>query len=172
MNISFNSAIFFRLLCRILFFSVPQRFSIGLKSGDWLGNWRTLIFPLLNHSRLGSLSSWNVHLCFFNKSFAFGMRLLQYMTIHGTIHLCINDVEYISAMRGKTSPNHYYTTTSVRHRWYGIFTVIRCLLIPPNITSGIATEMFNFGVIRVNDSLPILISFQNVNDLQRVFSLT
>ena len=38
----------------------------------------------------------------------------------GTIHLCINDVECTSAMRGKTSPNHY-TTTSVLHSWYGIF---------------------------------------------------
>ena len=74
MHISFNSARYFGILSRILFFSVPQGFSIGVKSGDWHGHWRTLIFLSLNHSRvqfavsLGSLSCWNVRLRFFEKA--------------------------------------------------------------------------------------------------------
>ena len=83
MHISFNSVRFFGILCRILFFSVPQRWSIELRSGDWLLHWRTLSFLLLNHSRgkfvvcSGSLSCQNFHLGFLNIRFALGMRLFS-----------------------------------------------------------------------------------------------
>ena len=151
----FFNTLFFQL-CRIFrtpspyrILQFPQWFSIGLRSGDSLGHWRTFIFFLLNHSRvkfaacLGSLSCWNVHLRLSNKRYAIEMPLLQYLTIHATFHLTINDVQCTSAMRGRTSPNHC-TTTTVLHSWYAIFTAIRCPLRSPIMTCGIESEKFFF----------------------------
>ena len=144
MHISFNFERFFRLLCRILFFHLPQWLSIGLRSGNWLGHWRTSIFLSLNLSPvkssvcLGSCSCWNVHLSFFNNRFALGMRLFSDIWRYvAPIHFPINDVQC-------TSPNHY-TTTSVLRSWYDI--LIRCHFHPPNM---ISSDQMSF---------PILISF-------------
>ena len=66
MQISFNLARFLGFLWWTCFFNVPQRFSIGLRSGDLLGHWRTLVFFLVNRFdfklavSFGSLTCWNV----------------------------------------------------------------------------------------------------------------
>ena len=157
MDISFNLAEFLGLLWRILFFSDPQRFSIGLRSEGWLGRWRTLIFLLLNHSRV-KFAVWlgRPLVCFEQALRSRDETLLKYLTMHCAIHLYVNDVECTSAMQGKTSPKNY-TTTSVLHSWYGIFTVRGCPLRPPNMTSSIATKKIFLGFIRPNDCLPIFV---------------
>ena len=115
---------------------------------------------------LGRYPFWNVHLRVLNKPvFVLEMIILLYLTIHGTIHLSIYDMACISAMRGKTSPNHY-TTTSMLHNWYVFFMVIRCdrkILIWFHQTKWLS---FNIHLLSLN------VLLQNLNDLQRVFSLT
>ena len=160
MHISFNSAGFFRLLYWLLFLSVPQRLSIGLRSGDWLGHWRTLIFLSLNHSRVKFVVVlWEHPLEFLNKRFTLGMRLLS--NIWRYMELCIFSSMMWSApvpREVKHAHTIIYYTTSVPYSWFGICKVIRYLLCPRNMMNGIATRKFNFSFNTPNDSLPISIS--------------
>ena len=55
------------VLLELFFFSIRHKSAIGLKSGDWLGHFNTLISLSANHFRValavcfGSLSCWNQH---------------------------------------------------------------------------------------------------------------
>ena len=69
-----------------LIFSSFHRFSIGFKSGDWLGHSSSFIFFLWNQLRvslavcLGSLSCWNVHPRFIFSILVDGSRFLSRMS--------------------------------------------------------------------------------------------
>ena len=69
-----------------LIFSSFHRFSIGFKSGDWLGHSSSFIFFLWNQLRvslavcLGSLSCWNVHPHFIFSILVDGSRFLSRMS--------------------------------------------------------------------------------------------
>ena len=143
MHISFNSARFFGLLYRILFFSAPQTFSVG-----WRGHWKTLIYLLLKQScvkyavGLGSLFCWNFHLHLLNKRFALGMSLFsniwRYMTQSIFPSMMCSEPVPCEVKRAQTIilPPPCFTV--------GMVFLRSCVLIrPPNMTSGIATKKFN-----------------------------
>ncbi len=82
----FKSWRFLGPLLWTLIFSSLHRFSMGFRSGDWLGHSSSLIFFLWNHFIvslalcLGSLSCWNVHPLFIFSFLVDGSRFLSRMS--------------------------------------------------------------------------------------------
>ncbi len=77
-----------------------HRFSMGLRSGDWLGHSRTLMCFFLSHSFValavcfGSLSCWNTHPWPIFNALA--------LTVHGPVHRPFDAVQLSSPLSRKT----------------------------------------------------------------------
>ncbi len=81
-------------------FSSLHRFSMGLRSGDWLGHSRTLMCFFLSHSFValavcfGSLSCWNTHQRPIFNALA--------LTVHGPVHRPFDAVQLSCPLNRKT----------------------------------------------------------------------
>ncbi len=113
-------------------FSSLHIFSVGLRSGDWLGHSRTLMCFFLSHSFValavcfGSLSCWNIHpRTIFNALAGFNVLAL---TVHGPVHLPFDEVQLSYPLSRKTPPKHNVSNSMFDSR-DGVLGVLRS--IPP-----------------------------------------
>ncbi len=105
-----------------------HRFSIGFRSGDWLGHSRTLKCFLRSHSLvalavcLGSLSSRKTQpRPIFN---ALTERRSQILAIHGPIHPPLNMVQSPCPLCRKAPPKHDFSIP-ILHGWDGVLGIVR-----------------------------------------------
>ncbi len=96
-------------------FSSLHRFSLGWRSGDWLGNSKTLMCFFLSHSFValavcfGSLSCWNNHpQPVFNALAGFNGLIL---TVHGPVHRPFDAVQLSCPLSRKAPPKHNVCTS-------------------------------------------------------------
>lgn len=144
-----------------LIFSSFHRFSIGFKSGDWLGHSSSFIFFLWNQLRvslavcLGSLSCWNVHPRFIFIILVDGSRyFIKNVSAHFSIHPSFNYVKFASTVCWKAAPHHDVPTSKL-HCWYGVFRVMCSAICPPNMVCIMASKEFNFALIWPDYILPV-----------------
>ncbi len=106
-------------------FNSLQRFSMGLRSGDWLGHSRTLKCFLRSHSFvaravcLGSLSCWKTQPRFIFNALADGRRFSLNLMIHGPIHSFLYTDQSFWSLCRKTAPKHDVSTPMLHSR-YGV----------------------------------------------------
>ncbi len=85
-------------------FNSLHRFSMGLRSGDWLGHSRTLMCFFLRYFFValalcfGSLSCWNIH----PRPISNALVLI----VHGPVHRPFNAVQLSCPLSRKTPPKH------------------------------------------------------------------
>ncbi len=162
MQISSRAVMFWGCRWATRTFNSLQRFSMGLRSGDWLGHSRTLKCFLRSHSFvaravcLGSLSCWKTQPRFIFNALAdgrrFSLKISRYMApIHSFLY---TDQSSWSLCR-KTAPKHDVSTPMLHSR-YGVLWMQLSILSPPNTTSWVFTKKFYFGFIWPYDILPIL----------------
>ncbi len=162
MQISSRAVMFWGCRWATRTFNSLQRFSMGLRSGDWLGHSRTLKCFLRSHSFvarvvcLGSLSCWKTQPRFIFNALANGRRFsLKNITIHGPIHSFLYTDQSSWSLCRKTAPKHDVSTPMLHSR-YGVLWMQLSILSPPNTTSWVFTKKFYFGFIWPYDILPIL----------------
>ncbi len=119
-------------------FSSLHRFSVGLKSGDWLGHSRTLLCFFLSHSFValavcfGSLSCWNTHSQpIFNALAGFNALALM---VHGPVHLPFDEVQLSYPLSRKT-PLKHNVSTSMIDSGDGVLGVLGSIPPLPNMAS-------------------------------------
>ncbi len=143
MQISSRAVMFWGCRWATWTFNSLQRFSMGLRSGDWLGHSRTLKCFLRSHSFvaravcLGSLSCWKTQpriifnaLCWWKEVFT------QNLTIHGPIHSFLYTDQSSWSLCRKTAPKHDVSTPMLHSR-YGVLWMQLSILSPPNTTSWV-----------------------------------
>ncbi len=143
-------------------FNSLQRFSMELRSGDWLGHSRTLKCFLRSHSFVARAGVFGIivmlkdpatfHLqcpCWWKEVFT------QNLTIHGPIHSFLYTDQSSWSLCRKTAPKHDVSTPMLHSR-YGVLWMQLSILSPPNTTSWVFTKKFYFGFIWPYDILPIL----------------
>ncbi len=151
MQISSRAVMFWGCRWATQTFNSLQRFSMGLRSGDWLGHSRTLKFFLRSHSFvaravcLGSLSCWKTQPRFIFNTLADGA-ITQNLTIHGPIHSFLYTDQSSWSLCRKTAPKHDVSTPMLHSR-YGVLWMQLSILSPPNTTSWVFTKKFYFGFI-------------------------
>ncbi len=154
MQISSRAVMFWGCRWATQTFNSLQRFSMGLRSGDWLGHSRTLKCFLRSHSFvaravcLGSLSCWKTQPRFI-------FNFTQNLTIHGPIHSFLYTDQSSWSLCKKTAPKHDVSTPMLHSR-YGVLWMQLSILSPPNTTSWVFTKKLYFGFIWPYDILPIL----------------
>ena len=107
-------------------FSSLHRFSMGFRSGDWLGNYRTLICLFLSHSFValavcfGSLSCWKrpIHNPFSVLSLREGGCCPKFL-VYGPIHPPLDKVKSSCPLSRETPPKHK-VSTSMLHSGDGV----------------------------------------------------
>ncbi len=141
-------------------FSSLQRFSMGLRSGDWLGHSRTLMCFFLSHSFValavcfGSLSCWNTHpRPIFNALAGFNA---QALTVHGPVHRPFDAVQLSCPLSRKTPPKHN-VSTSMFDGGDGVLRVIGSIPPPPNTASWVDAKELDFGLIWPQHFHPVLL---------------
>ncbi len=116
MQISSRAVMFWGCRWATRTFNSLQRFSMGLRSGDWLGHSRTLKCFLRSHSFvaravcLGSLSCWKTQPRFIFNALADGRRFSLNLTIHGPIHSFLYTDQSSWSLCRKTAPKHDVST--------------------------------------------------------------
>ncbi len=140
-------------------FSSLHRFSMGLRSGDWLGHSRTLMCFFLSHAfvalavSFGSLSCWNTHpRPIFNALAGFNALAL---TVHGPINRPFDVVQLSCPLSRKAPPKHN-VSTSMFDGGDVVLGAIGSIPPPPNTASWVDTKELDFGLI-----WPVLISLTN-----------
>ncbi len=140
-------------------FSSLHRFSMGLRSGDWLGHSRTLMCFFLSHSFVslvvcfGSLSCWNTHLRpIFNALAGFNDLAL---TVHDPVHRPFDAVQLSCPLSRKTPPKHN-VSTSMFDVGDGVLGVIGSIPPPPNTASWVDAKELDFGLIWPQHFHPVL----------------
>ncbi len=115
-------------------FSSLYIFSMGLRSGDWLGHSGALMCFFLSHSFVamavyfGSLSSWNSHpQLIFNALASFNALAL---TVHGPVLRPFNAVQ-LSCPLSRRTPTKHNVSTSMFDGGCGVLGVISSIP-PPN----------------------------------------
>ncbi len=125
-------------------FSSLHRFSMGWRSGDWLGHSRTLMCFFLSHSFValavcfGSLSCWNTHPRPIFNALA--------LTVHGPVHRPFDAVQLSCPLSRKTPPKHN-VSTSMFDGGDGVLGVIGSIPPPPNRASWVDAKELDFGLI-------------------------
>ncbi len=101
--------------------SAIHRFSMGWRSGDWLGHSRTLMCFFLSHSFValavcfGSLSCWNTHpRPIFNALAGFNALAL---TVHGPVHRPFDAVQLSCPLSRKTPQSIMFPPPCWRWGW-------------------------------------------------------
>ncbi len=131
-----------------------HRFSMGLRSGDWLGHSRTLMCFFLSHSFValavcfGSLSCWNTHPRPIFNALA--------LTVHGPIHRPFDAVQLSCPLSRKTPPKHN-VSTSMFDGGDGVLGVIGSIPPPPNMASWVDAKELDFGLIWPQHFHPVLL---------------
>ncbi len=162
MQISSRAVMFWGCRWATRTFNSLQRFSMGLRSGDWLGHSRTLKCFLRSHSFVARAVVFGIivmlkdpamfHLqcpCWWKEVFT------QNLTIHGPIHSFLYTDQSSWSLCRKTAPKHDVSTPMLHSR-YGVLWMQLSILSPPNTTSWVFTKKFYFGFIWPYDILPIL----------------
>ncbi len=161
MQISSRAVMFWGCRWATRTFNSLQRFSMGLRSGDWLGHSRTLKCFLRSHSFVARAvfgiifmlkDPATFHLqcpCWWKEVFT------QNLMIHGPIHSFLYTDQSSWSLCRKTSPKHDVSTPMLHSR-YGVLWKQLSILSPPNTTSWVFTKKFYFGFIWPYDILPIL----------------
>ncbi len=162
MQISSRAVMFWGCRWATRTFNSLQRFSMGLRSGDWLGHSRTLKCFLRSHSFvaravcLGSLSCWNTQPRFIFNALAdgrrFSLKISRYMA---PFILSFTQISRPGPFAEKQAPKHDVSTPMLHSR-YGVLWMQLSILSPPNTTSWVFTKTFYFGFIWPYDILPIL----------------
>ncbi len=141
-------------------FSSLHRFSMGLRSGDWLGHSRTLMRFFLSHSFValavcfGSLSCWNTHpRPIFNALAGFNALALM---VHGPVHRPFDAVQLSCPLSRKTAPKHN-VSTSMFDGGDGVLGVIGSIPPPPNTASWVDAKELDFGLIWPQHFHPVLL---------------
>ncbi len=120
-----------------------HRFSLGFRSGNWLGHSRTLMCFLLSHSFValamcfGSLSCWKTHPRPVFNALA-GSNALA-LTVHGPVHLPFDAVQFSRPLTRKTLPNN--VSTSMFDGGDGVLGVIHCSI---SVTSRVCYQLFSW----------------------------
>ncbi len=139
-------------------FSFLHKFSMGLRSGDWLGHFRTLICFFLSHSFValavcfGSLLCWNTHPW---PIFNAGFNALA-LTVHGPVHRPFDAVQLSCLLSRKTPPKHN-VSTFMFDGGDGVLGVIGSIPPPPNTASWVDTKELDFGLIWPQHFHPVLL---------------
>ncbi len=112
----------------LMTFSSLHRFSMGLRSGDWLGHSRTLMCFFLSHSFaallcFGSLSCWNTHPRPIFNALA--------LMVHGPVHRPFDAVQLSCPLSRKTPPKHNISI-SMFDGGDGVLGVMGSIPPPPN----------------------------------------
>ena len=157
MQISSRAVMFLDLRWATRTFNSLQRFSMGLRSGDWLGHSRTLKCFLRSHSCVFGVivmlkDPATFHLqcpCWWKEVFT------QNLTIHGPIHSFRHTDQTSWSLGRKTAPKHDVSTPMLHCR-YGVLWMQLSILSPPNTTSWVFTKKLYFGFIWPYDILLIL----------------
>ncbi len=149
MQISSRAVMFWGCRWATRTFNSLQRFSMGLRSGDWLGHSRTLKCFLRSHSFvaravcLGSLSCWRP------SHVSSSMPLLMEGGFHTKSHdtwpfhsFLYTDQSSWSLCR-KTAPKHDVSTPMLHSR-YGVLWMQLSILSPPNTTSWVFNQKVLF----------------------------
>ncbi len=162
MQISSRAVMFWGCRWATRTFNSLQRFSMGLRSGDWLGHSRTLKCFLRSHSFvaravcLGSLSCWKTQPRFIFNALAdgrrFSLKISRYMA---PFILSFTQISRPGPFAEKTAPRHDVSTPMLHSR-YGVLWMQLSILSPPNMTSWVFTKKFYFGFIWPYDILSIL----------------
>ncbi len=141
-------------------FSSLLRFSMGLRSGDWLDHSRTLMWFFLSHSFValavcfGSLSCWNTHpRPIFNALAGFNALVLM---VHGPVHRPFDAVQLSCPLSRKTPPKHN-VSTSMFDGGDGVLGVIGSIPPPPNTASWVDAKELDFGLIWPQHFHPVLL---------------
>ncbi len=153
-------------------FSSLHRFSIGFRSGDWLGHSRTLKCFLRSHSLvalavcLGSLSCWKTQPRPIFSALTEGRRLLAKISRY--IHPALNTVQSSCPLCRKAPPKHDVSTPML-HGWDGVLGIV-LILLPPNTASGVYIKKLYFGLIWPHDLLPCLLWIIQMVIFRRVWT--
>ena len=150
MQISTRAVMFWGCCWATPTFNSLQRFSKGLRSGDWLGHSRTLKCFLRSHSfvALGGVFGIIVMLkdpatfhlqcpCWWKEVFT------QYLTIHGPIHSFLYTDQSSWSLCRKTAPKHNVSTPML-YSTYGVLWMQLSILCPPNTTSWVLPKSYIF----------------------------
>ncbi len=159
MQISSRAMMFWGCRWATRTFNSLQRFSMGLRSGDWLGTpgpWNATSHSFVARAVcLGSLSCWKTQPRFIS------MPLMMEGGFHSKSHdtwphssFLYTDQSSWSLCR-KTAPKHDVSTPMLHSR-YGVLWMQLSILSPPNTTSLVFTKKLYFGFIWPYDILPIL----------------
>ena len=161
---SLKSARFFGLFLCTAVLNIRHKFSMGLRSDDWLGHERTLILLFANHSVvnfavcLGSFSCWKIHL---RRPGSF----LRSEAASAPVSACSWNYQFFHQwcgvplyMDSKTATHHEAASSLLlgRERVLGI---IGSPWFPPNTTSFVLAEKFNIAFIGPYNPFPKLNSF-------------
>ncbi len=157
MQISSRAVMFWGCRWATRTFNSLQRFSMGLRSGDWLGHSRTLkcflrspcgVFGII--VMLKDPATFHLQCpCWWKEVFT------QNLTIHGPIHSFLYTDQSSWSFCRKTAPKHDVSTPMLHSR-YSVLWMKLSILSPPNTTSWVFTKKFYFGFIWPYDILPIL----------------
>ncbi len=162
MQISSRAVMFWGCRWATRTFNSLQRFSMGLKSGDWLGHSRTLKCFLRSHSFvaravcLGSLSCWKTQPRFIFNALSdgrrFSLKISRYMAPFILSFTQISRPGPFAEKQPQSMmfPPPCFTVGMVFFGWH--FSI----LSPPNTTSWVFTKKLYFGFIWPYDILPIL----------------
>ncbi len=136
-------------------FSSLHRFSVGLRSGDWLGHSRTLMYFLSDSFVVlalcfGSLSRWNTHpRPIFNTLVGFNALAL-------TVHRPFDAVQ-LSCPFSRKTPQKHNVYISMFDGGGGVLRVIGSIPPPPNTVSWVDAKELEFGLIWPQHFHPVLL---------------
>ncbi len=140
MQISSRAVMFWGCRWATQTFNSLQRFSIGLRSGDWLGHSRTLKCFLRSHSSFPGRCVWDHCHAERPSHVSSSMPLLMLGGFHSKSHdtwphsfFLYTDQSSWSLCR-KTAPKHDVSTPMLHSR-YGVLWMQLSILSPPNTTS-------------------------------------
>ncbi len=159
MQISSRAVMFWGCRWATRTFNSLQRFSMGLRSGDWLGPLQDLEMlltkPLLRCPggvfgiivMLKDPATFHLQCpCWWKEVFT------QNLTIHGPIHSFLYTDQSSWSLCRKTAPKHDVSTPMLHSR-YGVLWMQLSILSPPNTTSWVFTKS---SILVSYDILPIL----------------
>ena len=148
MQISSRAVMFWHCHWETQTFNSLHKFSMGLRSGHWLGHSRTLKGFLRSHSFvaravcLGSLSCWKTQPCpIFNalpNGRRFWLKISRYMA---PLILSWTWISCPVPFCRKTAPK-YDASTPMLHSRSGVFGMQLSILLPPNTTNWLFTKKF------------------------------
>ncbi len=161
MQISSRAVMFWGCRWATRSFNSLQRFSMGLRSGDWLGHSRTLKCFLRSHSFVARAVCWDHCHAKRSSHISSSMPLLMEGGFHSKSHdtwphsfFPLHRSVVLVPLQ-KNSPKAWCFTPML-HSKYGVLWMQLSILSPPNTTSWVFTKKFYFGFIWPYDILPIL----------------